>query len=134
MVTIHIFWTMVEVGVALVAICLPLFRPGTLLRKNHWIQRWLGTSDSKPSHLRQPAKHSHRQSTPAADRSEHKSLVSVRVAEYRPNNLASANHDYHVAVESIPDAALESRKFKDRYAQFFPATNTSTVANATHVV
>ena len=134
MVTIHIFWTMVEVGVALVAICLPLFRPGTLLRKNHWIQRWLGAFDAKPSKPPRQANNPYGRLAPAADQSEHKRLVSIGVVEKSSDKLASANHDYHVAVESMQDVALANREFRDRYDRFFPATETTLEVSATHMV
>ncbi|KAF2235227.1 hypothetical protein EV356DRAFT_532226 [Viridothelium virens] len=127
MVTIHIFWTMVEVGVALIAICLPLFRPGTLLRKNHWIQRWLGSFSTRLSRSRRSAHHSHRHAPPGAGRSKHIPLVSSEdEAEKSLSKSANSNTDYQMRIDPTQDVELQERDFKDRYEQLFPTT-TATV-------
>ena len=134
MVTIHIFWTMIEVGVALIAICLPLFRPGQLLAKNHWIQRWVGSFSGKLTRSRRTHP-SRGQSIPDAVHSKRNPFSSSEdEAERSLSKSANTNMDYQIAEDSMQDVELVERDFKGRYEQLFPSTTMVTKANPTHMV
>lgn len=126
---------MIEVGVALIAICLPLFRPGTLLRKNHWIQRWLGSFSAKLTRSRRSMRQSRGQSVPGAVRSKRVPLASsADEAEKSLSKSANSNMDYQIAGDSTQDVELMEQDYKNRYEHLFPTTTTTVEANPTHMV
>ncbi|KAI9708053.1 MAG: hypothetical protein M1820_004257 [Bogoriella megaspora] len=130
MVTIHIFWTMIEVGVALIAICLPLFRPGTLLRKGHWLQRWLGSFSDKIRSTRRSVHHSRGVSMPNAAAQRPIPLKSTGSTSKTPQ----LNADYLTAKESMQDEEVARQDFRDRYERLFPTTSISVEANPRNMV
>ena len=126
---------MIEVGVALIAICLPLFRPGQLLRKNHWIQRWLGSFSSKLSRSRRSTHSSRGQSAHEGRRSKHIPLASSEDEINKSfRKSTNSNIDYRIAMESTQDTELVEQDFQNRYEQFFPGSATSIKADPTHMV
>jgi hypothetical protein len=143
MVNIHIFWTMMEVGIALIAICLPLFRPGTLLKKNHWLQRWLGSVGTKISRSARPHSVRHHQSShstskgiPGVPRAKHVPLVSAAESfNGAYSKMGSGDslemqgngkYGYVVDVEGgkgvREDTEMQEQDFQRRYQALFPVT------------